>query len=121
MHAEKKGRISCAQRVDSSDNCATGRRRDTLPRRSEQSQIIIFSEYFAWPIVVAREDPARSESVEQRGGTKDGRLDNTRATLQTAVFRLDFISLTITATHPRCDLAAVSVVIDELDKIRRDC
>ena len=55
-----------------------------------------------------------------KGGTKDGRLDNTRATLRTAVFRLDFISLTITATHPRCGLAAISVVIDELEKIRRD-
>jgi hypothetical protein len=53
-------------------------------------------------------------------GTKDGRLYNRRAALPTAVFRPDFISLTITGTHPRCDLAAISVVIDELENIRRD-
>jgi len=53
-------------------------------------------------------------------GTKDRRLDNRRAALPTAVFRPDFISLTITVTHPRCDLAAVSVVIDELGHIYRD-
>lgn len=46
-------------------------------------------------------------------GTKDGRLDNRRATLPAAVFHPDFISLAVTVTHPRCDLA-VSVVIDEL-------
>ena len=53
-------------------------------------------------------------------GIMDGRLDNRQAALPTAVFRPDFISLTVTVTHPRCDLAAVSVVIDELENTRRD-
>ena len=52
--------------------------------------------------------------------TKDGRLDNRRAALPAAVFRPDFISLTITVTHPRRNLAAVSVVIDEPENTRRD-
>ena len=62
---------------------------------------------------------ARSGFVEQRGGTKDGRLDNRRGTLYTAGSVLTS-SLTLTATHPRCNLAAVSAVIDELENIRRD-
>lgn len=63
---------------------------------------------------------ARSGLVEQREGTKDGRLDNKRDTLHTPGSVPTSSSLTATATHPHCDLATVSVVIDELETTHRD-
>ena len=53
-------------------------------------------------------------------GTKDGRLLNRPNAFPPGGLCLDLISLTITITHPRCDLAAISVIIDGLGGIHRD-